>query len=158
MEALTLEKIEANQDIRSDLNGRLLPNNSHSTRFIKTLLQIVLLILIWLAALEISARWLTAVPPTVSGIGIALLLLGLGVLKREWLADGAAWLLREMLLFFIPVVIAVLQYQQMLDGKILRILLVIAGSTACVMLATACAVDLVWRLEARWRKAPEEHS
>ena len=60
-----------------------------------------------------------------------------------------------MLLFFIPVVIAVLQYQQMLDGKLLSILLVIIGSTACVMIATALAVDLAWRLEARWRK-PED--
>ncbi len=123
--------------------------------FLRTLFQIGLLILIWLVAVELSARWLHQIPPTVSGIAIALALLGLGLLKREWLADGSAWLLREMLLFFIPVVIAVLQYQQMLDGKLLSILLVIIGSTACVMIATALAVDLAWRLEARWRK-PED--
>lgn len=123
--------------------------------FLRTLFQIGLLILIWLVAVELSARWLHQIPPTVSGIAIALALLGLGLLKREWLADGSAWLLREMLLFFIPVVIAVLQYQQMLDGKLLSILLVIIGSTACVMIATALVVDLAWRLEARWRK-PED--
>ncbi|MDP5239541.1 CidA/LrgA family protein [Uliginosibacterium sp. 31-16] len=123
--------------------------------FLRTLFQIGLLILIWLVAVELSARWLHQIPPTVSGIAIALALLGLGLLKREWLADGSAWLLREMLLFFIPVVIAVLQYQQMLDGKLLSILLVIIGSTACVMIATALAVDLAWRLEARWRKPTE---
>ena len=122
---------------------------------IRTLGQIILLILIWLAAVELSSRWLHQIPPTVSGIAIALALLGLGLIKREWLADGSAWLLREMLLFFIPVVIAVLQYKQVLQGKLLAILLVIAGSTACVMVATALAVDLAWKLEARWRK-PED--
>lgn len=131
---------------------RMTPLTPKLRRFARLLAQIGVLILIWLAAVELSARWLHKIPPTVSGIAIALALLGLGLLKREWLADGAAWLLREMLLFFIPVVIAVLQYQQILQGKLLAILLVIVGSTACVMIATALAVDLAWRLEARWRK------
>lgn len=135
---------------------RILPPTLHLKRFALTLLQIGVLILIWLAAVELSARWLQQIPPTVSGIALALTLLGLGLLKREWLAEGSAWLLREMLLFFIPVVIAVLQYQQILQGRLLAIMLVIIGSTACVMLATALAVDLAWRLEARWRKAPED--
>lgn len=135
---------------------RMTPAASKFRHFIRLLAQICVLILIWLAAVELSGRWLHGLPPTVSGIAIALALLGLGLLKRSWVADGAAWLLREMLLFFIPVVIAVLQYQQVLQGKLLAILLVIVGSTACVMIATALAVDLAWRLEARWR-APEEN-
>lgn len=121
----------------------------------RLLLQIGALIVIWLAASYLSANWLHAIPPTVSGIAIALVLLGLGLIKRDWVADGAAWLLREMLLFFIPVVIAVLQYQQMLSGKLLAIMAVIVGSTACVMVATAFAVDLAWRLDARWHKDEE---
>jgi len=126
--------------------------------FSRTLLQILLLILIWLAAVQLSSHWLHALPPTVTGIALALSLLGLGLVRREWLADGAGWLLREMLLFFIPVVIAVLQYRDVLDGKLLAILLVILGSTACVMVATALAVDLTWRLEARWRREPGKDS
>lgn len=127
-------------------------------RFGRTLLQVLLLILIWLAAVQLSSRWLHGLPPTVIGIALALVLLGLGLVRREWLADGAGWLLREMLLFFIPVVIAVLQYQHVLEGKLLTILLVITASTACVMLATALAVDLAWRLEARWRSVESSSS
>jgi holin-like protein len=127
----------------------------HLKPLARTLSQVVLLILIWLAAVELSSRWLHQIPPTVSGITIALLLLGLGLVKHEWLADGAGWLLREMLLFFIPVVIAVLQYRELLQGQFLAILLLIVASTACVMIATALAVDLAWKLEARWRKPAE---
>lgn len=116
---------------------------------LRVLAQIGLIVAIWLLAVEISSRFLPAVPPSVSGIAIALALMALGLLRREWVADGASWLLREMLLFFIPVVIAVLQYRQLLEGRILAILCVIAGSTACVMLATAFTVDFVWRLDAR---------
>lgn len=111
--------------------------------------QIGLIVLIWLAAVELSRRYLPAVPPTVSGIAIALCLLALGLLRREWIADGAGWLLREMLLFFIPVVVAILQYRDLLAGRMLAILIVILGSTAAVMLATAITVDLVWRLTQR---------
>lgn len=115
---------------------------------LRVLTQIGLIVLIWLLAVEVSARFLPAVPPTVSGIAIALALMALGLLRREWVADGASWLLREMLLFFIPAVIAVLQYRSLLEGRMLAILCVIVGSTACVMLATAFAVDLMWRFEA----------
>jgi len=127
-------------------------------RLARLLLQICALILIWLAAVQLTERWLHSLPPTVSGIAIALVLLGLGLVKREWLTDGATWLLREMLLFFIPVVIAVLQYRQMLDGKLLTIFLVIVGSTACVMITTALAVDLAWRIEEHFRKSDEEQA
>lgn len=120
--------------------------------------QIGLIVLIWLLAVEVSGRYLPGIPPTVSGIAIALALMALGLLRREWVADGAGWLLREMLLFFIPVVIAVLQYRDLLGAHLLAILCIIVGSTACVMLATAFTVDIVWRLEKRWRKQPEEQA
>ncbi|MDQ7989747.1 MAG: CidA/LrgA family protein [Candidatus Dactylopiibacterium sp.] len=123
--------------------------------WLRVLVQIGLIVLIWLAAVEISARFLPGIPPTVSGIAIALALMALGLLRREWVEDGAAWLLREMLLFFIPVVIAVLQYRSLLAGRFLAILCVIVASTACVMLATAFTVDLAWKLEKRWRARRE---
>lgn len=113
--------------------------------------QIGLLILIWIAATSLSHHLLPMLPPTVTGIALALALLALGLLRREWLAEGAGWLLREMLLFFIPVVVAVLQYRDVLSAHFFAILFLIAASTAAVMISTALAVDLAWRLEARWR-------
>jgi holin-like protein len=55
-----------------------------------------------------------------------------------------------MLLFFVPVVIAVVQYPALFHQHGLAILFVIVVSTALVMLATGFAVDLAWRLEKRW--------
>lgn len=121
-------------------------------RFTRVLLQIGLIVAIWLFATWLSQHYLPGVPPGIAGIAIALGLLALGLLRREWLADGATWLLREMLLFFVPVVIAVVQYPTLLHDHGLAILFVIVVSTALVMLATAFAVDLAWRLERRFRK------
>jgi holin-like protein len=128
------------------------------SRLSRLLIQIGALVVIWMVAVYISSHWLPGLPPTVSGIAIALILLALGLIKRNWVADGATWLLREMLLFFIPVVIAVLQYQQMLSGKLIAIMLVIVGSTACVMIVTALAVDLAWRIDAHWHKVKDEEA
>jgi holin-like protein len=119
-------------------------------RFVRTLAQVGLIIAIWLLATWLSQHLLPNVPPGIAGIAIALGLMALGLLRREWVADGAAWLLREMLLFFVPVVIAVVQYPALFHQHGLAILFVIVVSTALVMLATGFAVDLAWRLEKRW--------
>lgn len=124
-------------------------------RFIITVAQIGVIILIWYTAVQLSQRWLHGLPAGIAGLAIALALLGLGLLRREWVADGATWLLREMLLFFIPVVIAIIQYQDLMRQRGLAIFLVVVGSTACVMVATAFAVDLAWKLERRLRKDKE---
>lgn len=131
------------------------PSRSRFRRFSIIVAQIGIIVLIWFAAVELSQRWLHGLPPGIAGLAIALALLGLGFLRREWVADGATWLLREMLLFFIPVVIAVIQYQDLMRQRGLAIVLVVVGSTVCVMVATAFAVDLAWKLEKRLRKNRE---
>lgn len=120
-------------------------------QFARVLLQIGALILIWLLAQALSGRWLPFVPPTVLGIALLLLGLSLGLLRPAWLAAGAGLLLREMLLFFIPVAVALMQYLDLLRDNLLAILAVVLLSTACVMLATAAAVGYAARLESRWR-------
>lgn len=61
--------------------------------------------------------------------------------------DGARWLLAEMLLFFVPAVVAVVNYTQLLRVEGWRIFLVIALSTALVLGITALVVDRVYRFE-----------
>lgn len=124
-------------------------------RFVRTLSQVGLIIAIWLLATWLSQHLLPRVPPGIAGIAIGLGMMALGLLRREWVADGAAWLLREMLLFFVPVVIAVVQYPALFHDHGLAILFVIVVSTTLVMLATGFAVDLAWRLEKRWQRAAD---
>ena len=52
-----------------------------------------------------------------------------------------------MLLFFVPAMLVVTEYTELIQHQGLRILGVIVASTACVMAATALAVDRVYRLE-----------
>lgn len=121
-------------------------------RAARVVLQVALLSGFWFVAEEISTRWLPQLPAGV--LGMFLLLCGLltRTLQLSWFKLGARWLLAEMLLFFIPAVIAVVKYPEMMRHQGLAILLVIVLSTLFVMAVTALAVDGVYRLELLWRR------
>lgn len=113
----------------------------------KVVLQVGLLSALWLAMDALRARFGWSMPAGL--IGFALLAAGLfsGLIKSRWLQSGTNWLMAEMLLFFVPAILVVQQYPDLLMSQGLRILAVILASTACVMAATALAVDRVYRLE-----------
>ncbi|MDQ7988350.1 MAG: CidA/LrgA family protein [Candidatus Dactylopiibacterium sp.] len=119
----------------------------------RTVCQVILIALAWILADALSRRFLPAVPSSLLGLGLVLVLLASGVLRRDWLAHGAGWLIGEMLLFFVPAVIAIINYLPLVRQSGARILVVILVSTVCVMVSTALAVDLVWRLQDRVARA-----
>nr|WP_274695889.1 CidA/LrgA family protein [Vibrio aestuarianus] len=69
------------------------------------------------------------------------------VVRVDWLRKGATWLLAEMLLFFVPAVVAVVNYQDIVQQDGLRILAVLIASTMVVIAVTAWVVDKVYRIE-----------
>src|ERR1700749_5248837 len=109
------------------------------------LAQLALVAAVWLAG-ELLVR-LTGLPLPGSIIGMALALLALsfrglhlGSMKR-----GANWLLAEMVLFFVPAVLALLDHGELIGLMGLKILAVITISTMTVMCVTALTVDLCYR-------------
>ena len=92
------------------------------------------------------ASWLGwPIPGGVMGLALLLILFASGVLKPAMLQLGAGWLMAEMLLFFIPALMSLLDYGTLLRNDGWRILLVIAASTLMVMLVTAFTVELAVR-------------
>ncbi|HKS34778.1 MAG TPA: CidA/LrgA family protein [Enterobacteriaceae bacterium] len=106
------------------------------------------------AGLFVVAEYLVAwlhlpLPANLVGMLILLMLILCRVVPLRWVRAGAAWLLAEMLLFFVPAVVAVVNYAQLLMVDGWRICLVIALSTLLVLGATAWVVDKVYRYEVR---------
>jgi len=114
---------------------------------LRGVLQVGLLSALWVAMEAVRAHFGWGMPAGL--IGFALLAMGLfsGLVKARWLQGGTNWLLAEMLLFFVPAMLVVTEYTELIQHQGLRILGVIVASTACVMAATAMAVDRVYRLE-----------
>ncbi|EKT4481664.1 CidA/LrgA family protein [Pseudomonas putida] len=96
------------------------------------------------------ASWLGwPIPGGVMGLALLLMLFASGVLKPAMLQLGAGWLMAEMLLFFIPALMSLLDYGSLIREEGWRILLVIAVSTLTVMVVTALTVELVCRWSLR---------
>ena len=113
----------------------------------KAVLQVAVLSAIWIAMEALREHFGWSMPAGL--IGFALLAIGLfsGVIKASWLQAGTDWLMAEMLLFFVPAMLVVTEYPDLIRHQGLRILAVIVTSTVCVMAVTALAVDRVYRFE-----------
>jgi holin-like protein len=97
-------------------------------------------------------------PANIVGMLMMLALILLRILPLNWVKAGSRWLLAEMLLFFVPAVVAVVNYAQLLMVEGWKIFLVIAISTMLTLGATGLVVDRVYRLEIwlRRRKQRDE--
>ena len=117
-------------------------------RFTRLMIELVVLLAIYLLGCQL-ATWLAwPVPGGVVGLGLLLATFASGLVKPAALQLGAGVLMAEMLLFFIPALMSLLDYGGLLRNDGWRILLVIGLSTLAVMLVTAFSVELVcrWRL------------
>lgn len=128
-----------------------------SSQWLLVPLQIALLSAIWLLS-DIVVHWLhLPLPANVTGMLALLLLILLGWVRVEWFKAGAAWLLAEMLLFFVPAVVAVVNYQELLLQQGWRIALVLLISTALVLGVTALAVDRLYCFEVWLSRRSRRH-
>lgn len=113
------------------------------------LAQIALIATLWLVGEAVVRVSGAPLPGAVVGLGLTLLLLATGRLSLFSLRRGANWLIAEMLLFFVPLVVAVVDHHELLGLLGLKILVVILGGTAAVIGMTAFTVELCCRLGAR---------
>jgi holin-like protein len=112
-------------------------------------LQIALLIGFWVLGEQLTRLSSLPVPGGVIGMAIVLALLASRRLSPFSLRRGAYWLLAEMLLFFVPAVMAILDHGELAGALGLKLLAVILPGTLLVMGGTALTVDLCYRSRAR---------
>jgi len=110
-------------------------------------LGILLALYLFGCQLAIWLHW--PIPGGVIGLALLLLAFAFGWVKPAALQLGAGLLLAEMLLFFIPALMSLLDYGALMRSEGWRIMLVIAVSTLMVMLVTAFTVEAVCRWKMR---------
>jgi len=118
------------------------------TRF-QVPIQVVLYALLFMVADRLVTLLHLPLPANIVGMVMLLLLIVFRVLPISWIKAGSRWLLAEMLLFFVPAVVAVVNYAQLLMVEGWKIFLVIGVSTTLTLGATALIVDWVYKLELR---------
>lgn len=121
-------------------------NASTLKRLARLTAELAVLLGIYLLGCEIAAGFSWPIPGGVIGMVLLLLAFAVGGIKPAALQMGAGLLMAEMLLFFIPALMSLLDYGGLIRDDGWRILLVIGVSTLMVMLVTAFTVEGVVRL------------
>ena len=125
----------------------LRPQGSAWLHRVQVPLQVALYVGLFLVS-ERLVSWLhLPLPANIVGMLLLLSMIMLRVMPLGWVKAGASWLLAEMLQFFVPAVVAVVNYGDLLRLEGWRILLVIGVSTLLVLGATSLVVDRVYRFE-----------
>ncbi|MGE4529115.1 MAG: CidA/LrgA family protein [Rhodospirillaceae bacterium] len=107
--------------------------------------QVALLAGLWLAGNLATRAIGLPFPGAIVGLGLMLLLLGSGFVRPASVRRGARFLIGEMLLFFVPAVLAVMDHAEWLGPLGLKLFATVLLGTLLVMLGTAFAVDLSYR-------------
>lgn len=112
--------------------------------------EIAVLLAIYFVGCQIAAWLQVPIPGGVMGMILLLLAFALGWVKPATLQLGAGVLMAEMLLFFIPALMSLLDHGALVRDEGWRILLVIGVSTLLVMIVTAFTVEAVCRWKLRY--------
>ncbi|HEV3105411.1 MAG TPA: CidA/LrgA family protein [Trinickia sp.] len=124
-------------------------NIKHIDGVLRIAAQSAALSAVWIAADYLTRRFDLPVPGCVLGLAALLVLLLTGAIAPRWVKAGADWLLSDMLLFFVPAAVAVVQYGGLFKADGWRLALVVVCGTLTVMVAVAFTVDQAARLERR---------
>lgn len=107
--------------------------------------QLLFISTFWVAGEVVVRATGLPIPGALVGMLIVLALLGSRQLSLGTVQLGARWLLAEMLLFFVPAVLAVLDYPEFLGVLGLKILAVVMVSTIMVMVVTGVVIDFCYQ-------------
>ncbi|PKB20447.1 CidA/LrgA family protein [Janthinobacterium sp. 64] len=128
-----------------------LPSISAWRQPAQTAWQVGILIAAWWLADEAASALHLPFSGGVVGLFVLVALLLSGWVRPAAIELGANWLLANMLLFFIPLVVSVVQFTQLLKSQGLMLFVNIGLGFASVMLATALTVEWVCRYERKLR-------
>jgi holin-like protein len=113
---------------------------------LKRILQVGILIILYLIGNEITKSLHLPIPGSIVGLILLFCLLQFKVVKLEWVELGAMFLLSELLLFFVPSAVGIVQYEKILSLYGVKLVLVIVLSTIAVMACTGLASELFSKL------------
>jgi holin-like protein len=113
------------------------------------LMQIALICATWWTATVVVHMLGIPVPAGIVGMAFALLMLATRRISLFMLRRGAEWFVGEMMLFFVPAVVSVLDHPEFIGRLGAALLAIIVVSTLTVMTVTALTVELFYRWRAR---------
>ena len=120
------------------------------------IIQIGLLLIFWWIGSLLQQT--LNLPVSAGVIGLFLVLIGLvsGVFKLQWIKTGSDFMLAELVLFFIPCVVGLINYKSLFIAEGWQLITAIVLGTMCVMVFTAYTVHFCFKLESRLKQRSQD--
>ncbi len=103
---------------------------------------LIILIIQYLCTIILRALNITF-PAAVLGIIVLFLLLKLNIIKEDWIKDFSEFILKYMILFFIPLFAGVIAYYDIISKNLSAIIATIFITTTLVMVSVGLIVENV---------------
>ena len=129
-----------------------MPISSQSKQHFKHFGQLSLLFLFWAFGLLLQRTFNLPISAGVLGLFSMLTLLLTGLLPLHWIKAGSDLILSELVLFFVPCVVGLINYQQLFIQQGWQLVLAVLLGSLCVLIVTAYTVFIGFKMEA-WIKA-----
>lgn len=126
--------------------------SSQSKQHFKHFGQLSLLFLFWAFGLLLQRTFNLPISAGVLGLFSMLTLLLTGLLPLHWIKAGSDLILSELVLFFVPCVVGLINYQQLFIQQGWQLVLAVLLGSLCVLIVTAYTVFIGFKVEA-WIKA-----
>ncbi len=126
--------------------------SSQSKQHFKHFGQLSLLFLFWAFGLLLQRTFNLPISAGVLGLFSMLTLLLTGLLPLHWIKAGSDLILSELVLFFVPCVVGLINYQQLFIQQGWQLILAVLLGSLCVLIVTAYTVFIGFKMEA-WIKA-----
>lgn len=129
-----------------------MPISFQSKQHFKHFGQLSLLFLFWAFGLLLQRTYNLPISAGVLGLFSMLTLLLTGLLPLHWIKAGSDLILSELVLFFVPCVVGLINYQQLFIQQGWQLVLAVLLGSLCVLIVTAYTVFIGFKMEA-WIKA-----
>lgn len=113
-------------------------------RVLKIVLQIAFIHLFLLIGIGIKAIIHGPIPASMIGLAVLFLALKVKLVKLEWVEQGGKWLLAELLLFFVPSAVGIVNYKEILGWQGIETVILIILSTIIVLGTTAYVAEKLY--------------
>lgn len=113
------------------------------------IIQIALIHLFLFLGMAIKALINGPIPASMIGLVLLFVALKLKIVKLEWVEQGGKWLLAELLLFFVPSAVGIVNYKEILGWQGLETVFLIIFSTIMVMGSTAFVAEKIYNRKRR---------
>ncbi|GIN87696.1 holin-like protein CidA [Heyndrickxia sporothermodurans] len=105
------------------------------------MIQILILCIFTYIMGEIATFLHLKIPGSILGLVLLFILLQMKIVKLKWIEIGGNWLVAELLLFFIPSAVGIIQYKHLLLDNGLKIIAVIFISSTIVMICSGLLAE-----------------